>query len=40
LPIAIYASDGDFVDYQLTNPTVINRCAATVTQLADLLNRR
>jgi FMN reductase len=26
LPIAISASDGDFVDYQLTNPTVINRC--------------
>jgi FMN reductase len=40
LPIAIYASDGDFVDYQLPNPTIINRRAAAAAQLADLLNRR
>jgi FMN reductase len=36
----IYATDGDFVDYQLTNPTIIDRCAATATQVVELLNRR
>ena len=40
MPIAIYASDSDFTDYQLSHPAVINRCALAAAQLADLLARR
>jgi FMN reductase len=40
VPIAIYASDGDFVDYQLENSLVSSRCANAAAQLADLLSRR
>jgi FMN reductase len=40
VPIAVYASDGDFVDYQLTNPIVFDRSSAAAAQLVDLLGHR